>query len=84
MLYTTLMCPVCTSINPIVDSIEKETISKNEENTTVILARTVHCHCDDCGAKFTQDEIFTLDHLENVIIDSEFEDDFVEEVKEEN
>jgi len=76
MLYTTLLCPVCTSPNPIVDSIEKETIEKNEENTTVIITRTAHCHCDDCGAQFTEDEIFTLDHLENIKILSELEDDF--------
>lgn len=77
MLYTTLLCPVCTSPNPIVDSIEKETIKKNEENTTVIITRTVHCHCDDCGEQFTEDEIFTLDHLENITILPELEDDFV-------
>lgn len=77
MLYN-VTCPVCTSIDAIADKIQKEEVLAKPESREYCVRRHVVCHCEDCGAKFQQDEYYFLDRVENIVIESEFEDDFID------
>lgn len=82
MLYYAT-CPICTSVTAEADEVKNEQTIIKPEFQVIGILRQVACHCNDCGARFERTESYFLDSIDEVNVESEFEDDFVEEVKEE-